>query len=51
MAALVRLAEKQGVTVALAAPTGRAAKRLEELGDSAGGDPAPAARGAGLGTG
>lgn len=34
VAALVRLAEKQGVTVALAAPTGRAAKRLEELGDS-----------------
>jgi exodeoxyribonuclease V alpha subunit len=34
VATLVRLAEKQGVTVALAAPTGRAAKRLEELGDS-----------------
>ncbi|HST65648.1 MAG TPA: AAA family ATPase [Mycobacteriales bacterium] len=34
VAALVRLAEKQGVTVALAAPTGRAAKRLEELGDA-----------------
>jgi exodeoxyribonuclease V alpha subunit len=34
VAALVRLAEKQGVAVALAAPTGRAAKRLEELGDS-----------------
>jgi exodeoxyribonuclease V alpha subunit len=34
VAALVALAEKQGVTVALAAPTGRAAKRLEELGDA-----------------
>jgi exodeoxyribonuclease V alpha subunit len=34
VAALVRLAEKQGVAVALAAPTGRAAKRLEELGDA-----------------
>ena len=34
VAALVQLAEKQGVAVALAAPTGRAAKRLEELGDS-----------------
>jgi len=34
VAALVRLAERQGVTVALAAPTGRAAKRLEELGDA-----------------
>ena len=34
VAALVRLAEKQGVSVALAAPTGRAAKRLEELGDA-----------------
>ena len=34
VAALVQLAEKQGVPVALAAPTGRAAKRLEELGDS-----------------
>jgi exodeoxyribonuclease V alpha subunit len=34
VAALVRLAEKEGVTVALAAPTGRAAKRLEELGDA-----------------
>src|SRR4029453_2420055 len=33
VAALVRLAEKQGLAVALAAPTGRAAKRLEELGD------------------
>ena len=31
VAALVRLAEKQGLAVALAAPTGRAAKRLEEL--------------------
>jgi exodeoxyribonuclease V alpha subunit len=34
VAALVRLAEKQGLAVALAAPTGRAAKRLEELGDA-----------------
>jgi exodeoxyribonuclease V alpha subunit len=34
VAALVRLAEKRGRTVALAAPTGRAAKRLEELGDA-----------------
>lgn len=34
VAALVRLAEKQGLPVALAAPTGRAAKRLEELGDA-----------------
>src|SRR5579875_2697267 len=31
VAAVVRLAEKAGRTVALAAPTGRAAKRLEEL--------------------
>jgi exodeoxyribonuclease V alpha subunit len=34
VATLVRLAEKRGLTVALAAPTGRAAKRLEELGDA-----------------
>ena len=34
VAALVQVAELQGVAVALAAPTGRAAKRLEELGDS-----------------
>jgi exodeoxyribonuclease V alpha subunit len=34
VAVLVRLAEKRGLTVALAAPTGRAAKRLEELGDA-----------------
>ena len=32
VAALVALAEKRGLAVALAAPTGRAAKRLEELG-------------------
>jgi exodeoxyribonuclease V alpha subunit len=31
VAAVVRLAESAGATVALAAPTGRAAKRLEEL--------------------
>ena len=40
VAALVRLAEKQGLAVALAAPTGRAAKRLEELGRDHGGAPA-----------
>jgi exodeoxyribonuclease V alpha subunit len=34
VAVLVRLAEKRGLQVALAAPTGRAAKRLEELGDA-----------------
>ena len=34
VATLVRLAGKRGLTVALAAPTGRAAKRLEELGDA-----------------
>ena len=34
VAALVRLADKRGLRVALAAPTGRAAKRLEELGDA-----------------
>ncbi len=34
VAALVRLADKRGLQVALAAPTGRAAKRLEELGDA-----------------
>jgi exodeoxyribonuclease V alpha subunit len=34
VATLVRLADKRGLSVALAAPTGRAAKRLEELGDA-----------------
>lgn len=34
VAAVVTLAENQGRTVALAAPTGRAAKRLEELTDA-----------------
>lgn len=34
VAAVVALAENQGRTVALAAPTGRAAKRLEELTDA-----------------
>ncbi|HEY2296096.1 MAG TPA: AAA family ATPase [Jatrophihabitans sp.] len=34
VATLVRLAEKAGKSVALAAPTGRAAKRLEQLCDS-----------------
>src|SRR6201992_475606 len=34
VATLVALAEKSGKSVALAAPTGRAAKRLEELCDS-----------------
>jgi exodeoxyribonuclease V alpha subunit len=34
IATLVTLAERAGVSVALAAPTGRAAKRLEELCDS-----------------
>ena len=33
VATVVRLAEEVGATVALAAPTGRAAKRLEELTD------------------
>jgi exodeoxyribonuclease V alpha subunit len=34
VAELVRLADSKGLRVALAAPTGRAAKRLEELGDA-----------------
>jgi exodeoxyribonuclease V alpha subunit len=34
VAELVRLADRRGLRVALAAPTGRAAKRLEELGDA-----------------
>ena len=44
VATLVALAEKAGKSVALAAPTGRAAKRLEELCDAPAVDAAPAAR-------
>jgi exodeoxyribonuclease V alpha subunit len=59
VAALVRVAEKRGLEVALAAPTGRAAKRLEELGDAPASTlhrllgaqgPTPIANGAGRGS-
>ena len=44
VAALVAAGAGPGTQVALAAPTGRAAKRLEELCDAPGDDAAPAAR-------
>ena len=47
VAAVVALAADQGMRVALAAPTGRAAKRLEELAGRARHHAAPAARRAG----
>lgn len=49
VAAVVAMAAERGLTVALAAPTGRAAKRLEELTGAPAMHGAPVARGAGRG--